>query len=313
MHKLLLIISALVLLKANAQTTFKMQQFHFSSQQQPLTMAYVYEKAKERRTGKTVLLLHGKNFSLLYWKKTMDALLSKGYDVLAPDQIGFGQSSMPQQYQFSFQQLAYNTHLLADSLGIKNPVVLGHSIGGMLAVRYALLYPNECSQLILEDPIGLEDWKLYIPYTPIDSSFKTELNKTKASLKQYMLNNYFHRQWKNNYDTLLEQSSINLGNKASAWCQALTTDMMFTQPVLYEFSQVKVPTTLIIGALDRTAPEKEKAASPVKETLGNYPKLATAAAALIPACKLIILKDIGHVPHEEDFNGFIKTLIQILH
>lgn len=257
MHRLLLIIPALVLLKANAQTTFKVQQFHFTSQQQPLTMAYVYEKAKAS-TGKTVLLLHGKNFSWLYWQKTMDALLSKGYDVLAPDQVGFGQSSMPQQYQFSFHQLAYNTHLLADSLGIKNPVVLGHSIGGMLAVRYALLYPNECIQLILEDPIGLEDWKLYIPYTPIDSSFKTELNKTKASLKQYMLTNYFHQQWKNNYDTLLEQSSINLGNNASAWCQALTTDMMFTQPVMYEFSQVKVPTTLIIGALDRTAPEKKR-------------------------------------------------------
>lgn len=311
MRTIFLLVAALMLLKADAQTRYKVQQFHFTSQQQPLTMAYVYEKAKEP-TGKTVLLLHGKNFSWLYWQKTMNALLGKGYDVLIPDQIGFGQSSMPQQYQFSFQQLAYNTHLLAASLGISNPIVLGHSIGGMLAVRYALLYPD-CAQLILEDPIGLEDWKLYIPYTPVDSSYKKELNKTKASLKEYMLTNYFHQQWKNNYDTLLEQSSINLGNEASAWCQALTTDMMFTQPVLYEFSQLKVPTTLIIGELDRTAPGKEKAAPSVKDALGNYPKLATEAAASIPACKLIILKDIGHVPHEENFDLFIKKLFQILH
>lgn len=311
MYKLLFIICSLFMHQAKAQDKYAVKQFHFTSQQQSLTMAYVYEKAKTS-TNKTVILLHGKNFSWLYWQKTMDALLSKGYNVLAPDQIGFGQSSMPQQYQFSFHQLVYNTHLLADSLGIKNPIVLGHSIGGMLAVRYALLYPD-CSQLILEDPIGLEDWKLYIPYTPVDSSFNTELKKTKASLKKYMQDNYFHQQWKSSYDALLEQSSMNLGNKAAAWCQALTTDMMFTQPVLYEFTHIKVPTILIIGELDRTAPGREKAVPSVRETLGNYPKLATAAAAAIPACKLIVLKGIGHVPHEEDFNLFINKLFQELH
>lgn len=307
---LLVFLIHLLLMDISAQDNYTVKQFGFTSQQQPLTMAYVYEKASSQ-PGKTVILLHGKNFSGQYWKKTIKALLDKGYDVLAPDQIGFGKSSMPQQYQFSFQQLAYNTHLLADTLGIKNPIVLGHSIGGMLAVRYVLMYPD-CSQLILEDPIGLEDWKLHIPYTPVDESFKKELKKTKEDLKKYMLENYFHNQWKPNYDTLLEHSSMNLGNKAAAWCQALTTDMMFTQPVLYEFSNIKVPTLLIIGDLDKTAPGKEKATEAVRASLGNYPKLAKEAAGKIPACKLIVLPGIGHVPHEENFDAFINSTWQVL-
>jgi pimeloyl-ACP methyl ester carboxylesterase len=235
--------------------SYSLKYFNFVSQQQELKMAYIYETAL-RPSGKTIVLLHGKNFSGDYWSKTIDALLKKGYNILAPDQVGFGNSSMPDAYQYSFQQLSLNTHSLIDSLGIENPVILGHSMGGMLAIRYALMYPAECSQLILEDPIGLEDWKLFIPYAAVDASFAAELKKTKASLRKYMQENYFHDEWRTTYDTLLNKSAVNIGNRLYAWNMALTTDMLFTQPVYYEFNKIKVPTTLIIGELDRTLPEK---------------------------------------------------------
>jgi pimeloyl-ACP methyl ester carboxylesterase len=290
---------------------YPVKYFNLTSQQQPLKMAYVYEKAAGGK-GKTVVLFHGKNFSHTYWSSTIAALLKNGFNVLAPDQIGFGNSSMPDAYQYSFHQLASNTHLLMDSLGIKTPVILGHSIGGMLAVRYVLMYPAECSQLILEDPIGLEDWKLTVPYTTIDENYKTELKKTKETLKKYMLENYFHGEWKNIYDTLLEQSSVNLGNRAAAWNMALTSEMLFTQPVLYEFSQIKVPATLIIGDLDRTAPGKEKAPKAMAAKLGNYPELGKQTAAAIPGCRLVMLNGIGHIPHIENFDLFITTLLKAL-
>lgn len=291
--------------------TYTVKYMNFTSRQQELKMAYVYEKSTTQ-SNKTIVLLNGKNFSGKYWGKTIAVLLKQGYNVLAPDQIGFGSSSMPVSYQYSFQQLAYNTKRLIDTLGISKPVILGHSMGGMLAIRYALMFPNDCSRLILEDPIGLEDWKLYIPYTSIDDAYEAELKKDRSSLKKYMLENYFHGEWKNSYDSLLDESSSLLGKKDYAWSMALTSDMLYTQPVCYEFENIQVNTTLIIGDLDRTAPGKEKAPKDIAEKLGNYPELGKAAASKIPNCQLVVLKGLGHIPHEEDLTQFISVLFQSL-
>ena len=290
---------------------FALRYMQLTSQQQELRMAYVYEKTAIK-SNKTIVLLHGKNFSSNYWTTTIRFLLKQGYNVLAPDQVGFGNSSMPGNYQFSFQQLAYNTKKLIDTLGIVKPIILGHSMGGMLAIRYAIMYPDDCRQLILEGPIGLEDWKLSIPYTSIDDTYKSELKKDKASLKKYMLENYFHNEWKASYDSLLNDISSYLTKKNYAWNMALTSDMLYTQPVIYELENVKVKTILIVGELDKTAPGKEKAGKQAAEKLGNYPALAKAAAARIPNCELHILKGIGHIPHEEDFTQFTKLLLTYL-
>jgi pimeloyl-ACP methyl ester carboxylesterase len=221
-------------------------------------------------------------------------------------------SSMPYCYQYSFQQLAVNTHQLAISLGVKKAIVLGNSMGGMLAVRYALMYPSDCLQLILEDPIGLEDWKLSVPYSTVDEEYRTNLKMTDSALKKYMLQNYFHNEWKKQYDKLLKQSSKNLNDSSFAWSMAQTSDMIFTQPVCYEFSVLKVPTVLIVGMLDKTAIGKEKADAKTASALGNYPLLGKKAAALIPGCKLIELNGIGHLPHIENFDLFMQTLSGIL-
>jgi pimeloyl-ACP methyl ester carboxylesterase len=290
---------------------YPLKHHSFYSQQQKLTMAYIYEKA-QNENGKTILLLHGKNFSGTYWSQTIKLLLDNGFNVLVPDQIGFGTSDMPQRYQYSFQQLAVNTKSLADSLHILKLIVLGHSMGGMLAVRFALQYPESCSQLILENPIGLEDWKIWVPYSSVDNEYKKEMTKTQASLRKYMLENYFHGQWKTEYDSLLYYSSRNLGNASAAWSMALTSDMIFTQPVCYEFSSIKTATVLMIGQLDRTAIGKERVDSVTAANMGNYPMLGRKVASLIPGCRLIELNGIGHIPHIEDFKSFSTKLLEAL-
>jgi len=97
-----------------------------------------------------------------------------------------------------------------------------------------------------------------------------------------------------------------------AWNQALTYDMIFTQPVVYEFPQVKVPTLLIIGQRDRTALNKAKAPPEVRDTLGNYPQLGRAAAAAIPGAELVELDGLGHLPHIEAFDRFIGPYVNFL-
>src|SRR5690606_20057129 len=140
-----------------------------------LKMAYMDVKPLQPN-GQTVMLLHGKNFNGAYWKTTIQALNGAGYRVIIPDQLGFGKSSKPTAYQYSFQQLAANTKLLLDKLNLNKISLLGHSMGGMLATRLALTYPETVERLILENPIGLEDWKVVAPYTTIDQNFQTELN-----------------------------------------------------------------------------------------------------------------------------------------
>ncbi len=306
--------SLLLLLLPHLQLTAQdnsVNQFAFSSQGQQVTMAYRYGKAISSN-AKTVLLLHGKNFSGSYWKDVIYELLSNGYNVIAPDQIGFGNSSKPGRYQYSFHQLAYNTKQLLDTLGISNVIVLGHSMGGMLATRFALQYPQYCSRLVLEAPIGLEDWKLIVPYSTIDEEYQKEKQKTVASVKKYFLDSYFHQQWKPAYDTLLQQSTALLNDTAYAKSMALTSDMIYTQPVLYEFSKLKMPVTLIVGMLDKTAIGKERVSPTIAAKLGNYPVLSQQAAAAIPNCKLVQLKGIGHIPHIENRELFMAALLKAI-
>jgi pimeloyl-ACP methyl ester carboxylesterase len=131
--------------------------FDFESQRQSLHMAYLDVASKGPANGRTVVLLHGKNFCAGTWAATIAALTAAGYRAVAPDQIGFCKSSKPDAYQYSFQQLAANTRALLHRLQIEKFTLLGHSMGGMLATRYALTYPEDVEQLVLVNPLGFED------------------------------------------------------------------------------------------------------------------------------------------------------------
>ena len=78
--------------------------YSFTSQRQPLEMAYLDIPASGQANGKTVMLLHGKNFCAGTWEPTIKVLTQAGYRVMAPDQIGFCKSSKPAAYQFTFHQ-----------------------------------------------------------------------------------------------------------------------------------------------------------------------------------------------------------------
>ncbi|XXF76221.1 alpha/beta hydrolase [Myxococcaceae bacterium GXIMD 01537] len=289
--------------------------FHtVEAQGQKLRMAYM-DVAPARPNGTTVVLLHGKNFSGAYWEDTLRALSERGFRVVVPDQIGFGKSSKPERFQFTFQALATHTRDLLDALRVERAAVVGHSMGGMLATRLVLMFPERFSGLVLVNPIGLEDWKRVVPYRTIDDWYQSELKSTPESVREYMRVSYFDGQWKPEYDKLVRmQIGWLLGpdRERVAWNAALTYDMVFTQPVLYEFSDVRVPTLLIIGQRDRTALGRPWAPASVRESLGDYPALGRKAAAAIPGARLVELPGIGHVPQVEDFEHYLGALLQFL-
>src|SRR3954470_21711846 len=241
---------------------FPVQRFDFESQHQKLHMSYL-DVRPGTANGRTVVLLHGKNFCAGTWEATIRALTGAGYRVIAPDQIGFCKSSKPDRYQYSFQQLAANTRALLDHLGVQRVTVLGHSTGGMLAVRYALLHPQQVEQLVLVNPIGLEDWKaLGVPWRSVDDWYARELKTTAASIRQYEQATYYAGQWRAEYERWVQMLAgmyRGPGKESVAWSSALLYDMIFTQPVIYELDRIETPTLLMIGQKDNTAIAKDAA------------------------------------------------------
>jgi pimeloyl-ACP methyl ester carboxylesterase len=263
--------------------------------------------------GRTAVLLHGKNFCAATWQDTIAVLVGAGYRVIAPDQIGFCKSSKPESYQFSFQQLAGNTHALLASLGIDRFTLIGHSIGGMLSMRYALTFPQDIEQLVLVDPIGIEDWKAKgVPWQSIDTWYQQEAKTTADGIRDYQRTTYYAGTWSPRYDRWVEMQAGMLrgaGHDIVARNMARIDDMAYTQPVFYELEKISAPVLLFIGDKDTTAIGKNFAPPDVRPTLGNYPLLGKAAAARLPHVHLVEFPDLGHAPQIQAPEVFHKALL----
>ena len=285
--------------------------FHFTSQRQSVQMAYL-ELMPEKPNGRTAVLLHGKNFCSATWEGTLRFLQQQGYRVIAPDQIGFCKSSRPAAYQYSFHQLAHNTKALLDSLGVDKVTVIGHSTGGMLATRFALMFADRVEQLVMVNPIGLEDWKAEgVTALSVDEWYARERKVTATMIRNYERSTYYVNEWRPEYETWVHAGMYQgPGGFTVAWHSALLYDMIFTQPVLYEFPKLRVPTLLLIGEKDNTAIGKDIAPPEVKSRLGNYPALARRTAAAIPGASLVLFPELGHAPQMQDPERFHRALIE---
>src|ERR1700756_2935715 len=153
-----------------------------------LRMAYM-DVAAAQPNGRVVVLLHGRNFPASYWAPVIKTLTEAGYRTIVPDQIGFGKSSKPAG-ELHFDTLARNTIALLDHLGIAKADFVAHSLGGMLGVRIARAYPDRVRHLLLAAPIGLEDYRLYVPPTPTEKILEHEDKLTADGYRKQLQTNY---------------------------------------------------------------------------------------------------------------------------
>ena len=279
---------------------------------QDLRMAYMDVRPEGEGNGRAVLLLHGKNFFGAYWKETIRFLVRKGFRVIVPDQIGFGKSSKP-SIHYSFHLLAANTKKLLDTLGVKEVDLVGHSMGGMVATRFALMYPDSVAHFVLENPIGLEDYRTITPYVSTEELYRTELNATEEGIRKY--HKTYYVQWQPEYE---EYVSVAARGKASgeyprlAMSAALTYQMIYEQPVCHEFAGIRAKTLLIIGQADRTVVGKARVKKELLPVVGQYPELGRKTAHLIDGASLVELPNVGHIPHFEARERFHQELVSFL-
>jgi pimeloyl-ACP methyl ester carboxylesterase len=279
---------------------------------QDLRMAYMDVAPTAPSNGRTVLLLHGKNFFGAYWEGTARALAGAGFRVVVPDQLGFGKSSKPALH-YTFEQLATTTKQLLEELKIERVAVVGHSMGGMLAVRFALLFPGATTHVLLENPIGLEDYREKVPYQTVEQQYRSTLGQTEAGLRKF-IGSYFVT-WRPEYEPYVMvpyRWTLSAEYPRYALASALTYDMIYTQPVVHDLPRLRAPTLLVIGQSDRTTLGRGSLPKQVLDTLGQYPELGRRAAAAIPGSKLVELPGVGHIPHAEAAPRFHEALLDFL-
>lgn len=292
---------------------FPVQYLQFELEGKLVRMAYMDVAPTTAPNGQTVVLLHGKNFGADYWENTLRALSAKGYRVVALDQIGFGKSSKP-EIRYTFAMLADNTVRVLDHLKVGRVAIVANSMGGMLGVHFARRHPDRVSALVLENPLGLEDYVPAIPPQQTANLTRLEMAQTTTSYRAF-IKSYFKDNYRPEFERFVEQfSRVQRSPEYPrfAHVSALTYQMIYEGPTYNELPQLKVPVLLAIGQLDRTVFGRRFAPPEAVKNLGNYPQLGKDAQKRIPGAQLVEFDNVGHVPHLEAPERFHAAVLAFL-
>jgi pimeloyl-ACP methyl ester carboxylesterase len=276
---------------------YPVQQLKLTMYGHDVRMAYMDVPAAAQANGRSVVLLHGMNFYGEYWSATIDVLRKEGFRVVVPDQVGFGRSSKPIM-PYTLSDMAYNTHKLLETLGITKAAIVGHSMGGMVAARFALLYPDTTERLVLYNQIGLTDARLQRPPTPLDEVYKGLLNQGYNAVYQGIARYFVNGIPKEAEKYIARQYGWTLSGNwpEAAMVRALVQQMVYEDPVVYDWAHIKVKALELGGDKDGA----------------NFPELAKRVADTIPGCQLVLIPNVGHVPHFESPDIFYRELLKFL-
>jgi len=285
-----------------------------SEDEDGLRMAYMDVKPTGAANGRSALLLHGRNFPSSYWETAITALTGAGYRVIVPDQVGFGKSSKP-LFALSFDMLAAHTVKLLDHLGIARADIVAHSMGGMLAVRIARSYPARIDKIVLEAPIGLEDYRNFAPPVETSRIMADEDRLTPEGYRTQLVNNYSLTLPPDAITPFIEaRMRIKGSAEYPRWLRAFVNSyqMIWSQPVVYEIPLVQQPVLFIMGGNDRNAPGRAFAPMDLRGRMGDNARLAPELAGRMPNGKVEVYEGIGHLVHMEAVDRFNASMLSFL-
>jgi pimeloyl-ACP methyl ester carboxylesterase len=274
---------------------------------QDLRMAFMDVPPLGQPNGHTVVLLHGNNFAGFYWGGPIDVLRKQGFRVVVPDQIGYGRSSKP-IIPYNLHDMARNTRLVLQSLKIQRAMIVGHSMGGMLAARFATQYPDMTERLVLYNPIGLVDQRFERPWESTDETYKRTLGATyqtvRAGIMRYVAHNTaawnpeFEKYTRYRYAWTLSADWPRL-----AMIQTLLGQVIYQDAVVNDWEHIMAP-TLVFGGAEDVLPG----------SAAVFKQRTQFVAERIPngRGRLHLIPGLGHVPHLEAPDKTYPPLVAFL-
>ncbi len=238
-----------------------------------------------QQNGPPLVLIHGLFLNSDCWKNQID-YFGRQYHILRFDLYGHGRSTRPRK-RFTIRNYVTNMRLLLEHLDWKQDLILmGHSLGGMVALVYALEHPDEVKRLVIASSYcfvsneAVTDVMGRVKSNPID---KFALGIARRGLVPY-------------------------DEKTAQWIASLVSDHMTQEDALFataasagfniceNLRRLNIPTLLIVGENDITTPVW------ASEMLHEW----------LPDSQLVKIKGAGHlviIDHPEEFN---KTVISFL-
>jgi pimeloyl-ACP methyl ester carboxylesterase len=250
--------------------------------------------------GSPVILIHGLAASLHDWDSLIPRLASAGYTAYALDLLGHGDSAKPALPLYEMDWLVEHFVVWMDSLRLDEPVaVVGHSLGGYVALEYAWRFPERVSGLVLVDPFYSND------QLPI---------ATRLAYAHPAISRFFTRStpaWL--VRSVIDIASLLMGHRTgglhglSKEVRAQTAiDYLRTAPASYgvlkaeldlrpHFPSVTMPALVVWGERDGTL-----APASFKELVRRLPHATGLSSAT------------GHVPHQADAEWFNLQVLSFL-
>lgn len=265
---------------------------------QDMRLAYMDVPPTGASNGQSVIILHGMNFYGGAYGSTAAALSEAGFRVVLVDQIGYGKSSKPiVPYDLNFK--VSNTRALLDHLGISRVAVVGHSMGGMVATRFAMVYPETSTHLVLVNQIGLTDQRQNRPWRDLQAAYESAL----ATTYQSILANHrtYYPTW---HPPHLEYVRRQYGQTLSgdwprmAMVRALQQQIVYADPVVYDWQHIRTKALVLSGADDALT--------------ANFEELARGVARSLPNGTIHLYPGVGHNPQVEVPERFHADLVRFL-
>jgi pimeloyl-ACP methyl ester carboxylesterase len=262
----------------------------------------VHEQGKGERT---VVLIHGLGSYMPVWTHNLDAL-ARDHRVIAIDLPGYGKSSKA-NHSYSMEFFAQAVHAVVKELGVTRPVLVGHSMGGQIAITYALVYPDEVDALVLTSPAGLEafeDGEARWLSEAVSPTFTCAAD-AEAIWVRHAQN--FYRPPQDADFMVKDRVAVIGGPDFEDYCRAVSRSVsaMVDEPVLDRLGEIDVPVLVLFGEEDALIP------NPILHG-GSTVKLAKKAVKEFPDAELVLLEKAGHMAQFEQSRSWNSKVLGFL-
>jgi pimeloyl-ACP methyl ester carboxylesterase len=269
---------------------------------------FLQEKGPEN--GTPVILLHAAGGWSETWRPTMDALAQAGYRAIAIDLPPLGYSERIPGASYTKAAQALRIKEVLDSLGIKKTIIVGHSFSSGVTMETVFLYPEKIQKLVLVDsvlslresaePVTMKGLAGFVmKYEPLRFFFVESLVTNPLLTKKFLTSFIYDPADATDELVSLYQKPQQVEGVSAAvaeWFPSVTSPEYSEASKKENYMKISVPTLIVWGEKDVTTPLSQG------ETLHS----------LIPHSQLVVMKNIAHLPPQEDSEAFNTVLLNYL-